>query len=741
MSLSFAAGQFALQSWGFSANDIAHLAGAGRAVGTWVMNQIKDQTLLQFMRVDPEDLIPRKGLIDTTALHQRWDIRLTLLQNGDKRIIGGNGVPVVESMGTFSWFMTLVTSALDATHQKSSMMLAMSNFLTNLFEDHVDALDYLQRELPHHVQGWMSAAVVRNITHKSRHVWQSALEQKLRLPGSIPDGEVHEIVRFLVWLTGAKDQTSSKQFGTTSSDVYAFAMILHGLGLDMMELSIGDDIQDMLESKLVVKYLPGTLSTITATEEQIMKQLLRNKKRFGMRIPLESPEECVSLWPGGAGANNDRRQLFKDGVAACQTLEICTHNPKKAYEYISEVAYIVHDPTMKLAGRAQEAAHRLASAYFLFPTPYIIDQMFKIMSQYPDWDERTFYRIDEYLRTNPAALSKLQVFIMGYYYTLLGKIIDISKLSIPEAYGSWRWFDAKLLSTIRDILVQELYFTKDQSDVHSLSRRAIFKLVALLIVGADSDQLRAIDKDTIGIHGKISVVCASLLGAVRSQTCVSKLVLLDIDSTAIPSNVKGIIRSGVKQSLPPIKPRSRQDVTLQNLDSVDPAGLAEDFTCHIEPDWDNDIQLCQVVYRFKGRLIARLSPITIESAWLIQIPGTMLDHSERSVETHKSIQVRIGKIEELDHLEIQEDLVNPASGNYESAQLFQTRGCLKARACLMAWYHLRGLVRLEVLDPVSADERQTSAGSEGKPQGYLLLYHTPSPDRDFLKLGPRIVLA
>jgi hypothetical protein len=54
-------------------------------------------------------------------------------------------------MGIVSWFMTLVTSTLDATIQKSAMTLVMSSFLTTLFEEHVDALDYLQRKLPHYV--------------------------------------------------------------------------------------------------------------------------------------------------------------------------------------------------------------------------------------------------------------------------------------------------------------------------------------------------------------------------------------------------------------------------------------------------------------------------------------------------------------------------------------------------------------------------------------------------------------
>lgn len=115
MAVSFTANSLALANWGFSASDIAAIAGAGRNVGTWVMAQIRDQNLLDFVRVDPEDLIPRKGIIDPTALHKRWDIALTLLQNGRKCSIKNLGTPLVESMPRFSWFMTLIVSGLDAS--------------------------------------------------------------------------------------------------------------------------------------------------------------------------------------------------------------------------------------------------------------------------------------------------------------------------------------------------------------------------------------------------------------------------------------------------------------------------------------------------------------------------------------------------------------------------------------------------------------------------------------------------
>jgi hypothetical protein len=103
MSLTFSTDSGTLTSWGFGAGDIATLAGAGRAVVTWVTTNFKDRGLLEFMKIETEDLIPRKGIIDPIALHNRWDVRITLLQNGERLVIDSHSGPVVENMRTFSW--------------------------------------------------------------------------------------------------------------------------------------------------------------------------------------------------------------------------------------------------------------------------------------------------------------------------------------------------------------------------------------------------------------------------------------------------------------------------------------------------------------------------------------------------------------------------------------------------------------------------------------------------------------
>ena len=74
------------------------MAGAGRRVGTWIMAQSNDRSLLEFLGVDYTRMFARRGTIDTVALHSRWDRRITLLQNGKKTPIRHpGGQPVVDN--------------------------------------------------------------------------------------------------------------------------------------------------------------------------------------------------------------------------------------------------------------------------------------------------------------------------------------------------------------------------------------------------------------------------------------------------------------------------------------------------------------------------------------------------------------------------------------------------------------------------------------------------------------------
>jgi len=133
-----------LASWGFGAGDIAVLAGAGRAVGTWLMSQRRDRALLEFPAVEPEDILQRRGLVDVVSLHQRWDQKLVLLKNGRRHTITQPGGAVIENMDSFTWFMSLLVAALDCTFDSRLARTIVSQFLAELITERlVGGIDYL----------------------------------------------------------------------------------------------------------------------------------------------------------------------------------------------------------------------------------------------------------------------------------------------------------------------------------------------------------------------------------------------------------------------------------------------------------------------------------------------------------------------------------------------------------------------------------------------------------------------
>jgi hypothetical protein len=71
-------------------------------------------------------------------------------------------------MGRFTWTMTLITAALDAAMQKSTMHELLVRFLLKIFEDNKSGEEFLKNEAAQHIQGWLSAACVRSIALRAR---------------------------------------------------------------------------------------------------------------------------------------------------------------------------------------------------------------------------------------------------------------------------------------------------------------------------------------------------------------------------------------------------------------------------------------------------------------------------------------------------------------------------------------------------------------------------------------------
>ena len=175
-----------------------------------------------------------------------------------------------------------------------------------LFSEHVDGLDYLLHEPPRHVECWMSIAITRNIAARAREEWFTLASRGVHEAGHIPTGDVGEIVRLLNWITTSREQ----RFVTSSGDAYALSIVMHIVGIDLLSTSGAGSEQD--ENRLVVCLVTDPISTSSKGPFQ------RLKERTGMRVPLQSMEECVSVWPGTPSENNERREIFIDGMNAAK---------------------------------------------------------------------------------------------------------------------------------------------------------------------------------------------------------------------------------------------------------------------------------------------------------------------------------------------------------------------------------------------------------------------------------------
>jgi len=243
------------------------------------------------------------------------------------------------------------------------------------------------------------------------------------------------------------------------------------------------------------------------------------------------------------------------------------------------------------------------------------------MKKYPDWKKSE--DILEDLKSHLECLGEVQAFVMGCYYGWLKTILDTSRLAVQEAYGAWTWFDYHLIITISGI-VSRCNLRSDpllrfgelpRSNPSSIQRKDVRQLLAMFFAGAEEHQVTAMNENVLGVHGKITMVSASLLDDTDSPEKAMRFSLLDLDPTTIPSNARGIIHSRRSLSSASLK-STPDDGYLRTIEQVNPSGLDTDFTSHIEPDWDYDVQTCQVVYRYRSRIIRRLSSLDIEQALL-----------------------------------------------------------------------------------------------------------------------------
>lgn len=621
MAVSFTKGSLTLANWGFGAGDIAVLAGAGRSVGNWLLANAKDRSLFEFLDVDVENVILRKGLIDVGTLHQTWDTQLVLLKNGKKfkvKAAGGKRGPVVENMDKFTWLMTLIVAGLDAALTSKAVHLVVSAFMIKWFEEAVAGLEFVEHEVVHHIQGWRSASSVRGIGLKAREIWDRLGSHGQHWPGMVPSSDCGELTRLLIWIAAGQDE----HFYTASSDVYCLAVLLRGIGLGILVEKTSNPCFHEGQIHVVLRH---TLDVPVNVSRQI-------KYRRGMRIPLDFMEESVSVWPGTRELTNTLRKVFEDGKNACEAdhftfipfydCEVpysATGTPfqEEDIDFRYQVKYGSQKPIPRLAGDV----NRLTRICLPVETPAAARGLESLCENWraDDLHDIVLFLDSDYSSDSRDVLSanldesvaQLQAYILGFYYSFLQPLINPSELAIKEGYGAWRWYDMELFRLLKTFIGTRLHrkIKSGKDKVHFFPRHEILKLLAFLFAGADLEQLENIKMGSLGVVGKLTLVNSSLLGEVTEPAHIGRFHLLDTDPTAIPSNTGGIISSGRTRQRDFVFPES---IERQEFIDINKSGSSTDFTSHIEPDWERDNQTCLLTYRHNGRIVHRVNPRQVD---------------------------------------------------------------------------------------------------------------------------------
>jgi hypothetical protein len=125
----------------------------------------------------------------------------------------------------------------------------------------------------------------------------------------------------------------------------------------------------------------------------------------------------------------------------------------------------------------------------------------------------------------------------------------------------------------------------------------------------------------LGIVKRRAVFANSLLSTCLVPKDIGKFKLIDVDASAVPRDMYGVRpghASGFQQYFDNLTPARR----------IREHGPPEDFTKHIEADWDGDGQRMSVCVRYKGRRLGTVNPCIADQSFLFAYVEPVLNPRE-----------------------------------------------------------------------------------------------------------------
>ena len=601
-------------SVGLAVTDVANLFAIGRRVGNWATAPAGDVEFLDLLQSDELDLLSRRGMIDVVRFNARWGQRARLLMNGRPTdLVGDDAAKVLGTLSRFTASMVAIVAALDGFMNYTVLKDVMKRLLKELLRTTEYGEDVLASQLNDRVNAWRSTAYLRGLSITVQNLRQELIIDKRVLDGYMPAGEADVMADFLFWLLSGSTQILT----TPSSDVAGVAVVLSKTGFDILSVEGWGVSGRETSCKLV--YKPVLVSTkeshTKGSNLRDMGTWFKDTASFwreqSTTVSLTQPEESMSAFPISKTASNEVRRAWLEGatVAASACWQV---NTAAASADSEDVVYEAIDKGTPI-GRVKDEIYALAKCHGFCVNAQYCEGLSRVFERtdasiltwlYGQSSRREeFYRIDQHI-TSPEMLDTsrinaftiYQAYVLGYYYAVLLPLVDTSTLAIQTVSGAWGYRSAEVLDLIRE---------------HAILKELTREGMQIILAALCFSHVKAIpdlgkDNRCLGIIGKRALLVNSLVAESDFPQAVGCFTMLDVAIGHIPCDTDGLVRPGAATLF--CEEYDVVDPSIRIPQTIIPTAPDEDFTKHIEPDWDGNPETVLLVMRYKGRRIATLNP-------------------------------------------------------------------------------------------------------------------------------------
>lgn len=688
MSLQVTTGPGSLIALGVGFSDVATFYGLARRAGNWLTAASGDRTLLELIDLDELDIIHRRGLIDVRRFNKSWGRHMTLLVNGKARSFSGKKAE--DHLDTFTRFTAVfvcTVAALDAFAPRNIVQRILKAVLLELLKTTDYGEDLVASQLNDRVNSWRSAADVRGLSGHARKNRQRLLQKGVILEGLMPDGDSPLVIDFLQWLMAGETES----YTTPSSDAAGIGDCLSRLGIDILTVGGLGEEPDATPCRL-------EYSSHFIHQASISKKVVQASNVF-TRLPCTSisllhPEESLTKFPLNAHTGNRCRDAWIAGKKAATFVEYVPWVENRDGTMLGtpdDLTYVFYNKGSK-PKRTRGKITTLVESLGLVINQELCQGLEKILQRESDatvdWlDEQTMEssyiaemvsdtKFDDIERIN--AFTVFQAFFMGYYYHIFLGLVDTSNLQSPVVEGSWGYRNPIFLTDMRILYLSELG-TKGTNFVVWRREDVICILSYLLastprLIPTLKGNTHNKDNWCVGVVGRRSLLARSLLKPCNTIRDIGQFMLLDIDVSGIPTDINGLVRPGVADTLSEGHlDLDEPAIAISNAFSGSPT---EDVSFHIEADWDGDPDEMLLCVRYKGRRITTLNPAAADFYFCLRMFRPALKESH--TKTDKAIQ----------HWTVQDCLGRRPLLRHKHPQPFLVQVNEKPRICYAAltWY-------------------------------------------------------